>query len=159
MYPKRETYRILELLESQSSIFQHRASRLFYFSELCKYDKSNFYITHGDAGGNIITDDKYFYLVDWDSAMYAPPERDAWFCLNRDWAISAFHKSLNKYNIKYELKQERLVYYCYKYFFTYLNNYIEMYFEGNRDSKEIFIELTNYFNCWIENNIEYADKI
>lgn len=40
-------------------------------------------ITHGDAKGDntLIGDDGTVYLIDWDTMLLAPPERDGWFHL------------------------------------------------------------------------------
>jgi thiamine kinase-like enzyme len=40
-------------------------------------------ITHGDAPGDntLIGDDGTIYLIDWDTMLLAPPERDGWFHL------------------------------------------------------------------------------
>lgn len=46
----------------------------------CKKAPFKLVITHGDAPGNILVDkDQNIYLVDWDSILLAPAERDTWF--------------------------------------------------------------------------------
>lgn len=150
---------LLRLFDSKQTIIEHRAERLAHFSELCQSDRSHFYITHGDAGGNIIIDGGKYHLVDWDSPMYAPPERDAWFCLHWEWATKAFHDALNHRGIYYTLRTERLAYYCYKFFFLYLTFYLESYFDGSIDGDKIVGEVMEYFSCWIEDNIRFADAL
>ena len=149
----------MRLFDNKRTIIEHRAERLAQFAELCQNDRSHFYITHGDAGGNIITDGEHFHLVDWDSPMYAPPERDAWFCLHWEWATSAFHDALTRHGIDYALRSERLAYYCYKFFFLYLSFYLESYFDKSIDGDKIVGEVTDYFSCWIEDNIKFADSL
>lgn len=38
-----------------------------------------FILTHGDAPGNILYDGQQVVLVDWDTVLLAPRERDTWF--------------------------------------------------------------------------------
>jgi len=148
---------ILSVLDRHGNRFRERSERLALFADKCKSDTSNFYITHGDAGGNVIVNGSKFYIVDWDDTRLAPPERDAWFCLHWEWAMTAFNNALRGNGINYTLRPERLAYYCYDMFFFYLNEYMKTYFAlGNRGISE---KLTEYFNCWIENEILYADNI
>ena len=32
--------------------------------------------------------------MDWDDPVLAPPERDAWFCMDRAWAMETFAQAL-----------------------------------------------------------------
>ena len=148
---------VLSVLEQYGSRFRERADRLALFAEKCKSDTSHFYITHGDAGGNIIVNDNKYYLVDWDDVRLAPPERDAWFCLYWEWAMTAFNGALKANRIDYILRSERLAYYCYDMFFFYLNAYMKTYFALGGDSMAKM--LTDYLNGWIEEEMRYADKI
>lgn len=151
--------RITKLFDENSEKLVHRAERLKLFAERCRPDKSHFYITHGDAGGNVIVSGGDFYIVDWDAPVLAPPERDAWFCIYWDWAITAFNNSLRQNGIDYALRPERMAYYCYHAFFTYLTEYMDTYFDiGNRNG-DFAENLRDYFECWIEEEIRYADKI
>lgn len=152
--------KITGLFEQHRDKINHCSNRLKLFSSRCINDKSNFYITHGDAGGNIIVNGNDYYLVDWDDPMYAPPERDAWFCLHWDWAVNEFNTCLKNNGINYILRRERLAYYCYNSFFWYLTLYLKSYFEINNED-EIYNQLIDYISgdCWIEDNIKYADTI
>ena len=151
--------RISSLFDEYNSILIHRANRLALFAERCKCDESHFYITHGDAGGNVIISGDDYYIVDWDDPRIAPPERDAWFALYWDWAMTAFNNSLQKHGINYTSRAERLAYYCYHYFFFYLNGYMETYFDIGNGTEDMRANLKDYFNCWIEEEIKYADKM
>ena len=137
----------------------HRAERLSIFTGYCKSDTSHFYITHGDAGGNVIVNGGDFFLVDWDDPRVAPPERDAWFCLYWNWAMTAFNDVLRANGINYTLRSERLAYYCYHSFFFYLTEYMQTYFDIDDTNGEIASELLKYFDGWIEEEIRCADKI
>ena len=151
--------KMLGLFRQNKDKISYRAKRLKAFSKRCMTDKSHFYITHGDAGGNIIMNGGKFCIVDWDDPVLAPPERDAWFCLHWDWAMETFREALRQSGIDYMLRPERLAYYCYYMFFYYLNEFIKTYFEiGNRGG-DIYENLRDYLSCWIEENIRFADNM
>ena len=141
------------LFERHRAKIEHRAIRLRLFSERCRNDDASFFITHGDAGGNFIVGCAKDYIVDWDAPILAPPERDAWFCMNWDWAIKAFHDALRQNGIDYVLRQERLAYYCYHMFFFYLNAYLDSFTQIGVASG-----VEDYMNDWIEESFRYADK-
>ena len=142
------------LMNQYRGKIEHRAERLRLFSARCQNDKSGFFITHGDAGGNYIENNDRCYIVDWDTPILAPPERDAWFCMSWDWAIDAFHNSLRENGIDYTLRPERLAYYCYHMFFFYLNAYLDRFLDiGETDGIE------DYISGWIEESFMFTDKI
>ena len=89
------------LLEKNRAKLEHRAERLKYFAELCRGDTADFFITHGDAGGNLILNGDRYAFVDWDNPILAPPERDAWVMCSRDWARDAFHNALCQNGIRH----------------------------------------------------------
>ena len=151
--------KLTELFKQNKAKITHRAQRLRHFAARCQPDTSHFYITHGDAGGNIIQDGDRFYLVDWDDPMLAPPERDAWFCLHWDWATDAFHQALCQNAIDYQLRPERLAYYCYHMFFWYLTTQLEAYFAIGNAGGNHYQEIADYLTCWLEDNLAYADRI
>jgi hypothetical protein len=140
--------------ESHRVKIVHRAERLRLFSERCRNDTSCFVITHGDAGGNFIMSGDKYYIIDWDTPILAPPERDAWVMCNRDWARCLFHKSLRENGIGYNLRPERLAYYLYHMFFFYLNAFLDSFTQtGDMQGVE------GYMNGWIEESFQYADKM
>jgi len=144
-----------KLFKQHHSKIAHRANRLRLFSErCCNSDAAPLFITHGDAGGNYITDGSKSYIVDWDTPILTSPERDAWFCMHWDWAINAFHDALRENGINYFFRPERLAYYCYHMFFFYLNAYIDR-FILNGDAPGI----EEYMDGWIEDSFKFADKI
>ncbi len=149
--------RTIALLNSNSEKLAHRAEKLNLFAEQCRPDQSHFYITHGDPGGNIIVNGLDCYLVDWDAPLLAPPERDAWFSLNFDWAIAAFNEQLKQNGIAYTLRLERMAYYCYHSFFTYLTEYLEAYLDIGDCIGNFAETLSEYFESWIEAKIKYLD--
>ena len=145
----------LDFFEQNHTLLEHSATRLKYFAELCAKNKSHFYITHGDAGGNFIMNDEKNYIIDWDEAMCTPPERDAWVMCCHDWARELFNKTLLQNNIDYVLRPERLAYYCYHMFFFYLNAIID-----GCTPAEMTTEIKErLLNGWIEERLGYADKL
>jgi hypothetical protein len=150
---------ILELFDANRFKLEHRAKRLELFAWRCEFDTSHFYITHGDAGGNMIAQGNSFFIVDWDDPMLAPPERDAWFYFSRSWAMDAFNKALRQNKIDYSLRLERLAYFGYHSFFWYLTKYLETYFDIGNQGAGVAGKLTEYFSGWIEDVIQHADSI
>lgn len=138
------------LLERNRATLEYRAKRLSHFAGLCQGDDSNFYITHGDAGGNFIVAKDKHYIVDWDDSILAPPERDAWVMGYRDWARCLFQQSLRRTGIDYTLRPERLAYYSYHMFFYWL-----AWLTGCMK----FEETMDFFNSYGAERIEYADKL
>lgn len=153
------TTQLLTLFEQHREKLEHRAKRLHLFAKRCGVDTSQFFITHGDAGGNIIADGEKFFLVDWDAPVLAPPERDAWFGLCWQQDADAFQSALRQNGIDYVLRPERMAYYCYHSFFLYLNLYLETYFDIGDRNGDMVEQLKDYFSCWIEDEIQYADKM
>ena len=148
---KLNNQQIHSLLEKNRSKLKHRAERLKYFAGICKGDTAGFFITHGDAGGNLMVNGAKYFIVDWDYPLLAPPERDAWVMCSREWAREAFQNALSQNGIFHTLRLERLAYYCYYFFFFYLNAYIDAFAEAD------IIE--EYIDGWIEKSIEYADGV
>jgi hypothetical protein len=150
------------IFDDNGLMLNHCKERLSLFANRCGKLTLPHFITHGDAGGNIIVGGNgTFYLVDWDNPVLAPPERDAWFYMHRDWAMLAFQNSLNKNAINYTLNQNLMAFYCYYYWFHYLNNFMEGYFGGGNLNSKTVADITAYLapDCWINNIISYADKL
>ena len=144
---------LIALLEKNRSKLETRAAQSEKFARLCRGDNTGFVITHGDAGGNFMisaSGDKYF-IVDWDSPVLAPPERDAWVMCGKDWAMGAFHDALRRNKIEYDLRPERLAYYCCDFFFYYLNSYLDASAQAG--------VVGEYIDGWIKESFEYVDKI
>jgi hypothetical protein len=145
---------IRSLFEPHRAKIEHRAERLRLFSGRCRNGASPFFITHGDAGGNYVTDGEKSHIVDWDTAILAPPERDAWFCMSFGWAMDAFHGALRQNGIGYALQDDRLAYYCYHMFFYYMNAYLDRY--AHTGATQGIVE---YMGGWIEESFRHADKL
>jgi thiamine kinase-like enzyme len=141
---------VSSLLEKNRLKIEHRAKRLNVFSKICSSDTSGFFITHGDAGGNFLVGESN-YIIDWDTAKLAPPERDAWFCVHWDWAMAGFRDALKLHGIGYELRNERFAYYCYWFFFYYLNAFL--------DAGSGVEPIEEFINGWMADNVKWADGI
>ncbi|MBP3918783.1 MAG: phosphotransferase [Clostridia bacterium] len=149
------------IADKESAISSYR-ERLKKFSMICKDDKENFHITHGDAGGNCILDGDQLYLVDWDSCLLAPIERDAWIFISDQDELEKINAVLAKNQIDYRLEQNRLCYYCYQFFFHYLNEFLKSIFDAKseRQKAEIAESLIAYLkDCWIYQRLQAADAI
>jgi len=152
--PKNEITRAaLDLLVNYKNILSRHAAQLSKISQLST--SHDFYFTHGDAGGNFVVGGDKNYLVDWDEAMYAPIERDAWVMCCYDWARDLFNETLAKNGIAYELQPLRLAYYCYHMFFHYLGEFLDDVI-NNSEIKG----LRGYLGEeWIFQRLEFAEGI
>ncbi|MCL2508136.1 MAG: aminoglycoside phosphotransferase family protein [Oscillospiraceae bacterium] len=149
-----ENSAIISIFEQYRKALTDYAARLSYFASVCDNDRSDFYITHGDAGGNLLSGGGKYYIVDWDEVMYAPLERDAWVMCCRDWARKAFGDALAHNNIHYTLRPERLAFFCYHMFFLYLVEFLDDFtLFGKRR------EIEEYFDGFIMERTRYADTI
>jgi hypothetical protein len=151
--------RLLRLFDEKSVLIRHYSGRLMTFAKRCRTGYDHFYITHGDAGGNIIVNGDKFYIVDWDELKLAPPERDAWFCMHWNWAMDAFHQTLRQNSIDYTLKPDRLAYYCYRNFFYYLTESLTAFCDLPDMRGTLLQSEFEYFGGWIIDNLAYADGI
>ncbi|MCL2546069.1 MAG: hypothetical protein FWE06_02585 [Oscillospiraceae bacterium] len=147
---------ILSTLEKYRENLSHCASRLAHFSSVCRMNTDHFYFTHGDAGGNFFVGNDRNYFVDWDEVIYAPIERDAWVMCCHDWARALFNDTLNKNNIPYQLRMERLAYYCYYMLFWYLGEFL-----ADIEKPDIAKIIDEYLDetCWIWDRVRFADKV
>lgn len=149
------------LAKKEPDIFRYM-EHLRQFSAVCKDCKENFHITHGDAGGNCILHEDQLFLVDWDSIMLAPVERDAWIYICDKNEIKTINSILAENGIDHVLEQNRLCYYCYDFFFHYLNEYLKSIIEAENEGQkeEIIRSLTKYLtDCWIYKRLQTADTL
>jgi len=150
--------KLLNALAAQREMLAERKAQYAVFAEHCSGNLSHFYITHGDAGGNIMIDGANAYIVDWDGVMAAPPERDAWFCLHQPWAMDLFHEALRRNGIAYTLRAERLAYFAYHSFFMYLAFYLQTFLEDENRRETIAAEAEDYLqNSWINENLRFIE--
>lgn len=153
---------VAEALDKKASAISRYAQRLEYFSSVCKKDRNHFHITHGDAGGNCILSGEQIYIVDWDSVMFAPIERDAWIFIGSRQQLDKINSVLEEKGVAYTLEQERLCYYCYAFFFYYLDEFQKSLADaGDEKQKEkIADSLAGYLtDSWIYKRLNAADKV
>ena len=146
-----EVNEVFLLFEKNRAKLAHGAERLKRLAELCRSDTTGFFITHGDAGGNLIVSGDQYFIVDWDNPIHAPPERDAWVMCCRDWARSAFQDALRQNGIMYTLRPERLAYYCYQFFFFYLTAFLDASAQAGT--------IEEYLDHWIGESLAYANAV
>lgn len=147
-------------LAEKSPDISRYLGRLMQLSAVCKGNKEHFHITHGDAGGNCVISGGRLSIVDWDGAMLAPIERDAWIYICDKAAMDKINSILLENGIAYELEQNRLCYYCYDFFFHYLNEYLRSLAENQWQREEIAKGLVGYLaDCWIYERLDAADAM
>ncbi len=152
----------LQFIDKKAFIISGYEERLRYFSAKCREDKYVFHITHGDAGGNCILNDGDIYIVDWDSVMLAPIERDAWVYMNDKRQLDIIYSVLAENHVDYIPCQNLLCYYCYYFFFYYLDEYLKMILctENSEHKKETARNMSEYLeDSWIYRRLDIADKI
>lgn len=146
---------VLSVFERFREEISHCASQLSLIARRCQANDSDFYLTHGDAGGNFFTGNGRNYIFDWDEVMYAPLERDAWVMGCYDWARNLFNDTLKQNNISYRLQPERLAFYCYHMYFFYLGEFLQVHPICDQSAR-----ILDYFeNGWIKSRIEFADSV
>ena len=131
------------------------ALQLSRMAERCCGDQSHFYVTHGDAGGNFFIGNGRNYIFDWDEAVYAPIERDAWVMGCHNWAWELFDNTLKENHIPYRLRPERMAFYCYHMYFHYLHEFLMVHPQCDMSQR-----ITEYMeDGWIRSRIRFADTL
>lgn len=94
-------------------------------------------LTHGDIwGGNLILDsDNNLYIIDWESAMIAPPEADL-----RHYLLEDFEYFIEKYKEEFEepvaLDSNMLGFYVYRSHLANLTNWLSRILYNNQSSEQ-----------------------
>lgn len=147
---------MLAVFERFTDEFSHCASRLSQIAGYCRGEIDDFYLTHGDAGGNFFIGNGKNYILDWDEAMYAPIERDAWVMGCYDWARKLFNDTLKANHIPYRLREERLAFYCYHMYFYYLVEFLMAHPICDKSQ-----QIAEYLKTdgWIKSRIQFADTV
>ena len=124
-----ESAKMLDLLISRRDDLAHTAAFLRRAAALCRGNKDAFCITSGDVGGNVIVREGKMTIIDWDSMMLAPPERDLWFYMWSDEQIELIDRVLEENGFSYTLRPERYAFYACSQHFFYMTEYIEAFFD------------------------------
>jgi len=150
-----------KIFEGKSELMRRYADRLKLFARRSEGIDDHFYITHGDAGGNVIVNGDNLVIVDWDYPMLAPVERDAWFSLHNEKKLSQINKLLNNSGMDYKLEPNRLAFYAYFSLFYYFHECFRCLIEFTDENrqKEFASEIPDLFSCWITERLDAADKI
>ena len=123
-----EAAQMLALLSDRRNELAHTAAFLRRAAALCRGSADAFCITSGDVGGNVIVRDGRMTIIDWDSLMLAPPERDLWFYMWSDEQIELIDRVLPEHGFPYALRPERFAFYACSQHFFYLTEYVEAFF-------------------------------
>lgn len=78
-------------------------------------------LTHGDAPGNVLYDGTHVYLVDWDTVMFAPRERDTWFDLYTEGFLPLYQEFVPGY----EFDRTACRFYLYRRYFEDMVGFVE----------------------------------
>ena len=106
-------------------------SALLSLVDACRRTEWTPLLTHGDGGGSnvIVGPDGRLYLIDWDSLILGPAERDTWSHLNDDDSAAAFLELYRRAFPDYRADPLRHRYYVFRRFFEdlagYLHNILE----------------------------------
>lgn len=149
---------VKEALQSRWADLQTYGSRLKALGRLCQKDLSGFVITHGDAGGNCLMNDEKLFIVDWDTVMLAPVERDTWIYMHDRSSLVEMIEQLALFG---GADPTRLCYYCYDFFFHYLNEYLKNIIASTDPQRvqRISAELVDYLTeNWIDARLAAADQ-
>lgn len=150
---------VFQKLKEKEEQLMHYAKRLVYFSKRCQNKKTPFVLTHGDAGGNCILDDNKVFIVDWDTAMWAPVERDTWIYMND---LPLLDELTTKFSLPGGKDMDFLCFYCYDFFFHYLNEYLKNICNTQDPERIQYISdgVIDYLTeSWINQRLEIADRI
>ena len=143
-----------QVLTSHRETLELRAHRLEQLASICRGDDSGFVVTHGDAGGNFMTDGDRCYIVDWDELQLAPPERDAWVMCTKGWARKIFDDALHIHKVNYTLRTERIAYFCYHMLFFYLGEVLSGY-----NITDLAVEIQDLLEGWAKERMDWADSL
>lgn len=132
------------------------------FSERCKCIDEKAVLTHGDIGNNLMKNDGRLYIIDWDYARIAYPERDIWFMLRSVEEYEKIKAMFNQNGINIPLRKERLLYYSlHSFFFHFLNHMVDIEETTDERKKRLIINYTHrlFFNSFINEQIEFLLKM
>ena len=152
---------VLNCLMRQEQRLNHYARRLMLFSQRCMGDQRGFFITHGDAGGNVILQEDSITIVDWDHILIAPPERDVWMFCVRQSQLEDMQKALEDARIGYTLRPQRLCYYAYYTYFYYLCELLRCFIQCDWARDTMLGQVQAYFgdDNWVYRPLAVVEKM
>ena len=102
--------------------------------------------------------DEKLFIVDWDTVMLAPVERDTWIYMHDRSSLVEMIEQLALFE---GADPTRLCYYCYDFFFHYLNEYLKNIIASTDPQRvqRISAELVDYLTeNWIDARLAAADQ-
>lgn len=151
---------ILQLLSDKRAIIEERASMLELFMQRCSGGNYLTVLTHGDAGGNCVINGNEIAIIDWDTAAFSTPERDAWAHMSSQENIRRIEKGLAKGGFEYKLCPDAFGYFANSWFFEYIGNYLQCAVDKvEARNMEMYEGLEEYFGCWIFDVLARADAL
>ncbi len=110
--------KLQKIFIDNQSWFIPKLQRLVSLSSNLQRRHFDLVLTHGDAPGNIIHNDKgEVSLIDWDDLLLAPRERDTWFHISNKNQASNFMNCYSKIFPNYKTDQELIEFYILRRFF------------------------------------------
>ena len=104
----------------------------------------------------MIFHDDRFFVVDWDTAKIAHPERDLWYVVRSCEELELAKNELEKNGVGVSISINRMIYYALQSYFTHLWNHIVA-IEGTTDEREKR-RLVNYIRRYFFNGF-FNDQI
>lgn len=112
-------YEVLKFLENSLIDLENYYTEIKTLSTTLNEKSFNNVYTHGDSHNNIISNNDQIFLVDWDSVMLAPRERDLFLYLNNK-------KFMDAYGLQEsELNPELIRFYRLERLFNDINGFVE----------------------------------
>jgi len=151
---------ILASLDRRQEMLDARAEKLRMFMERCRGKEFPTVLTHGDAGGNCIVNSGGLSIIDWDTAKYSVPERDAWAHMTGPESIVRIETGLAKGGFSYRLDMDAFGFFANAWFFEYIGNYLQCAVDGSAEVRvRMSGYLEEYFGCWIFDVLDRADEL
>lgn len=150
---------IIDLLDSRRATLDDRAAKLRVFMGRCRSKSFRTVLTHGDPGGNCIINGDRMKMIDWDTAKYSVPERDAWAYMRSRDSIERIEAGMAKGGFDYRLDTDAFGFFSNAWFFDYIGNYLQCAVDSNDMRQEMGGYLEEYFDCWISDVLKIADDL
>jgi hypothetical protein len=108
------------VLRAHETEIRHYLAEFLRLGALCREQRWQGVITHGDAPGNVLVKSfEDIYLIDWDEILLAPPERDLWIMDHSQAFLDGYRSGRPDHVASASMRG----YYIYKYFFRSMTFY------------------------------------
>ena len=155
--PKKYVGKLRELLLPRLALLSQHLQTLEQLSEQVKASAGENVITHGDLipDNLMLNDDGKLFIVDWDTAQLAPPERDVWFFMKNKTFLEGYRES----NPKMQLNMERLAFYMYKRYIEDMVYWANQILHENTTDEQNETDLEGIRVCCIERYKDIDEQI